>query len=104
VSGFAVMLSNGAAAELGALGSRPRGMMIVKLAAVAAREPPDGLLNLWAADQVAACEVIGGRRVVLVYAVRSATSMWAALFGDELYRRFVGLGIRRTIHGRPDRM
>jgi hypothetical protein len=101
---FRVAMSRRAAAELAALGSRPRGMLILALVAAAADEPRDGLLSLWCADQVAAAEVIASRRVVLVYAIRSGSSLRGALYGEELQRRFRQLGIRRVVHrgsGRP---
>jgi hypothetical protein len=73
-------------------------MLIRTLAAVAMSEPGRGLLNLWVAQQVAACEVIASDRVVLLYAIRSADTLRDALYGDRLHRRFRRLGIRRLIH------
>lgn len=104
MSGFRVRLSTPAAAALRALGSRPRGMLIIALAAAAAREPRGGLLSLWVADQLAACEVIASDRVVLVYAIRSRSSVNAALYGEQLLQRLTQLGIRRAIHGRRGRL
>jgi hypothetical protein len=96
---FRVVLSRRAAAQLDALGSRPRGMLILALGAIAARRPRDGLVNVWRADQIAACEVIAGERVVLVYAIQSATALRTVLFGEHLHREFRHLQMRRAIHG-----
>ena len=104
MSAFRVQLSASAGAALQALGSRPRGMLIIALAAAAAWEPRGGLLSLWVAEHVAACEVIASDRVVLVYAVRSGDTLRDALYGQQLHRRFRRLGIRRAIHGRRGRL
>jgi hypothetical protein len=96
--GLRVFLSTSAAAALQALGSRPRGMLITALVAAAASQPRDGLLSLWAADQVAVCEIIASDRVVLVYAIRSADALRDALYGEWLHLRFRRLGIRRVLH------
>jgi hypothetical protein len=104
MSAFRVRLSTSAAAALRALGSRPRGMLIIALATAAAWEPRGGLLNIWVADELAACEVIARDRLVLVYAIRSRSSVNAALYGEELLQRLRRLGIRRAIHGRRGRL
>jgi hypothetical protein len=104
MSGFRVLLSPSAAAALETLGSRPRGMVIMALTAAAATEPRSGLLSVWMAEQVAACEVMASDRVVLVYAMRSGTALRVALYGEPLHRRFKRLGIRRAIHGRHPRL
>jgi hypothetical protein len=103
VSGFRVLLSKSAAETLEALGSRPRGMLIMALGAVAAWEPRVGLLNLWVADQFAACEVIASDRIVLVYAIRSISALRVALYGEPLERRVRRRDIQRTIHGKGRR-
>jgi hypothetical protein len=93
------MLTVRAAAELRALGSRPRGMLISALAIAAVKEPGDGLRLIWAAEQVGACEVIARDRVVLVYAIRSGSSLRDVLYGQALHRRFRYLAMRRAVHG-----
>ena len=95
---FGVDLARDAERELASLGSRPRGMLTVKLGAVAAQRPGPGLFAVGVAGNVAACESLASRELVLVYAVRSVDGIERSLFGPELHRLFRRLEIRRVVH------
>jgi hypothetical protein len=102
--GVEIRLTSGAVAELAELGPRRRGMLTIELGSRAQGALDPGLLVVWTATDVAACEVLtgdepaGGPALLLVYAIRSRRALAAALFGPELDQRFTGLAIRRVLH------
>ncbi len=100
---FEVRLAARAADQLEQLGERRRGMLTSALGLRGRREPRDGLLTVWTHQDVAACEVLSvaglaGRRVILVYAIRPKSLLFAQLFGPELERRFERLQVQRLLH------
>ncbi len=87
--GWEVRFGNRAGQELGALGSRPRGMLINALA-VHSRHltagPQRTLRVITAAGHLAGCELLPTRRVLLVYAVRPTRELERELLTYRLAR------------------
>jgi hypothetical protein len=99
-----IRLTRKAATELAELGPRRSGMLTIELGRRARSRLEPGLLAVWTAADLAACEVLAaggsttGPPLMLVCAVRSRGELAATLFGPELHRRFTARAIRHVLH------
>ncbi len=96
---FEVRLGSRAAAELARLPGQHRGRLIQRLQLWARECPDEGLLVVDSRGDLAACEVLPDRELILVYAIQPVSRMHRLLLGAAIDRRITALGIRRTLHG-----